>query len=126
MVKRAYEMNEDPVREERIDYEIVVDAYNSEEREMGWYYHLDDKLKFPFTAECGMRRTSSPLKVGQSVKILRMAPEEECQREMMVMVKWQDGKLAVPLSQLIPVAADAGTVEGVEDWRYWVAMGYEF
>ncbi|MDX2255539.1 MAG: calcium-binding protein, partial [Pseudanabaenaceae cyanobacterium bins.39] len=30
----------DPIREHRIDYEIIVDAYDEAERAMGWYYYL--------------------------------------------------------------------------------------
>lgn len=40
----------DTVRENRIDYEIVVDAYDESERAMGWYYYLQDKIIFPFLA----------------------------------------------------------------------------
>ena len=40
----------DTAREDRIEMEIVVDAYNSEERAMGWYSYLQDALSFPFTA----------------------------------------------------------------------------
>lgn len=32
----------DDSREERIELEIVVDAYNEAERAMGWYYYLDN------------------------------------------------------------------------------------
>jgi hypothetical protein len=32
----------DEIREERIDMEVVVDAYDSGERAMGWYYYLED------------------------------------------------------------------------------------
>ena len=30
----------DEIREERISMEAVVDAYNEDERAMGWYYYL--------------------------------------------------------------------------------------
>jgi len=93
---------------------------------MGWYYYLDDKLYCPFVAKCSGKRAISPLTVGEEVKILGMAPEEECLREMFVMVEWQDRKLAVPLSQVSPVDADQETVEAVGDWHYWVEVGYEF
>ena len=42
----------DPVREERIHEEIIVDAYGPEEQAMGWYYYLEDKIRFPFQAKC--------------------------------------------------------------------------
>ena len=32
----------DPVREERILEEIIVDAYGPEAQAMGWYYYLED------------------------------------------------------------------------------------
>jgi hypothetical protein len=34
----------DPVREERIQNKVVVDAYGPEEQAMGWYYYLEDKI----------------------------------------------------------------------------------
>jgi len=43
-------ITEDEGRENRIYMEVVVDAYGEEERAMGWYYYLKDKLQFPFRA----------------------------------------------------------------------------
>ena len=40
----------DKKREERIIMEIIVDANGPEEQAMGWYYYLEDRLHFPFTA----------------------------------------------------------------------------
>ena len=37
-------------REHRIEQEIVVDTYTSDERALSWYYHLEEKLAFPFKA----------------------------------------------------------------------------
>ena len=34
----------DEIREQRIIMEAVVDAYDSGERAMGWYYYLDGKM----------------------------------------------------------------------------------
>jgi hypothetical protein len=36
------------LREHRIEQEIVVDAYNEEERALGWYCYLNEKLAFPY------------------------------------------------------------------------------
>lgn len=84
-------------RESRIEMEIVVDAYGLAERATGWYCYLEDKLVFPFTATCTATRAISPLKKGDEVEILAMAPSEECQREMFVMIRWEHKKeLAVP------------------------------
>jgi endonuclease I len=36
-------IKKDEERENRIDMEVVVDAYDSEERAMGWYYSFSYK-----------------------------------------------------------------------------------
>jgi Calcium binding len=119
-------MKENKARERRIEMEAVVDAYNPEERAMAWYYYLEGKLKFPFKARCKSKRAVSPLRIGEIVNVLGMAPEEECESEMFVRMRWRDGKLAVPLSQLEPLAADPETTEVVADWHYWLDRGYKF
>ena len=116
----------DEAREHRISMEIVVDAYNEDERALVWYYHLDDHLCFPFRAKCIARRAISPLRVGDEVEVVGMPLEEECMREMFVAICREGGDLAVPLSQLTVVEADDATIDAVEDWHYWVNMGYEF
>ncbi len=117
----------DDDREERIIMDIVVDAHDSEERSMGWYYYLADTLQFPFTTKCKSRRQISPLKVGDAVEAVGMADLDECQREMFVSIRWDGDTLAVPLAQLDPVdVEDDDTIQAVEDWHYWIEMGYEF
>jgi hypothetical protein len=60
------------------------------------------------------------------VEILGMAPEEECEHEMFVEVRWERRNLAVPLMQVRPIEEiDEETQEAVADWQYWVARGYE-
>ena len=97
MARRAVE---DPVREDRILFEIVVDAYNETERAMGWYHYLQDQLEMPFSATCRTTRSTSPLKIGREVEVLAMAPEDDCMSEIHVLVKIGKLKLAVPLEQL--------------------------
>jgi hypothetical protein len=77
--KTMSKVKQDPEREERITMEAIVDAYGAEEQAMGWYYYLDDKIQFPFTAKCIEKRSISPLKVGKQVTVVRMAPTEECE-----------------------------------------------
>ena len=112
-------------REQRITMEIVVDAYTPEEQAMGWYYSLEDRLHFPFAATCTAKRSISPLRVGDEVDVVGMAPEDECQHEMFVLICWERRTLAVPLAQLDGVVVDEHTRQAIEDWQYWVAQGYE-
>jgi len=115
-----------PERENRIRDEAIVDAYGPEEQAMGWYYYLEDRLQCPFPAECISVRAISPVQIGEQVEVLGMAPEEECEHEMFVNIRWAKEGLAVPLSQLRPSDADPETMQAVEDWHYWVEKGYRF
>ena len=42
---------------------------------MGWYYSLEDGLHFPFMARCITERSISPLRVGDEVDVVGMAPK---------------------------------------------------
>ena len=56
-------------REHRIEQEIVVDAYTSDERAIGWHCYLEEKLRFPFKAKCIAVREVSPLTKGREVEL---------------------------------------------------------
>jgi hypothetical protein len=119
-------VKKDDAREHRIDMEVIVDAYDEQERAMGWYYYLQDKIAFPFQARCIAEKRSSPLQRGEVVEVTGMAPEEDSEHDMLVDVQWQGRRLAVPLSQLEGIDVDEATQEAIGDWHYWVARGYEF
>lgn len=106
--------------------EIVVDAYTESERAMGWYYYLEGALQFPFRARCIRRQIVSPLGPGDEVEVMRMAPEEECEHEMFVVIQREGHRLAVPLSQLEGIKVDRRTLQAIGDWHYWIRKGYEF
>jgi hypothetical protein len=120
------EIETDEVRERRISMEAVVDAYNEQERAIGWYYYLEMKINFPFLARCAARRSTSPLKVGDDVEVIGMAPVEDCEHDMFVEMDWDEDELAVPLSQLEVMSADVESREAVDDWLYWSKKGYQF
>jgi Calcium binding len=124
----------DEAREERITMEAVVAAYNEDEQAMGWYYYLEAKIQFPFTATCIAKRSISPVSEGAKVEVVGMSDEDECMRKMFVEIVWDCDMLAVPLSQIKPFAqhrlrrinSDDNTLEAIDDWHYWVNRGYEF
>ena len=119
-------LREQPDREERILFEIVVDAYGESERAMSWYYYLQDTLQMPFDAICKSARSTSPLKVGSKVQVISMAAEDDCMSEVLVLVKNGRSKLAVPLAQVECAAPNTETCQAVADWHYWVGRGYEY
>ncbi|MEO0935392.1 MAG: calcium-binding protein [Cyanobacteria bacterium J06641_2] len=116
----------DKNREERIDMEVVVDAYNEDERAMGWYYYLEDKLQFPFKAKWVNRQRPQ----GKEIEVVDMSPEDECMRSMFVEVRYREGEVddifSARLEDIHPIEADQETAEAIADWHYWIDMGYEF
>jgi hypothetical protein len=113
-------VEQDFERENRIDNEIVVDAYNAEEQRMGWYYYLEDKLNFPFWASWD----------GEKVEVIGMSEEEECHQKMYVEVRYQEDGVedifSAALVDITPIEATEKTVEAIEDWKYWVEREYDF
>jgi hypothetical protein len=90
---------------------------------LSWYYYLEDKIQFPFQAQCIASVPTSPLRKGDSVEIRKMAPEDSCSTDMLVMTRWNNRNIAVPLSQLKAIGVDESTTQAIEDWHYWVAQG---
>jgi hypothetical protein len=119
-------MKKEPAREKRIEMEIVVDAYGALEQAMGWYYYLEDNLKFPFPATCIKKRDISPLTLKEKVEVIGMPPEAECEREMFVSILWNDRRFSVPLDQLECAVCNKKTRQAIEDWHYWAKQGYQF
>ncbi|WP_200892552.1 calcium-binding protein [Aliterella atlantica] len=93
---------------------------------MGWYYYLQDTMQFPFTAVCISKRRGSLVKESTTVKVVGMAQEDECEREMFVEIDYDGDTLALPLIQLEAKEADAETQQAIADWHCWVNQGYEF
>ncbi len=58
---------------------------------------------FPFQAKCLATKVVSPLRKGESVEVVHWRPDEICEHDMLVLVRWQGRKLAVPLAQLTAV-----------------------
>jgi Calcium binding len=114
------------IREERIHNEIIVDACGPEEQALGWYYYLENKFQFPFTARCVASKGVSPLRKGETIEVRGLAPEDYCAHDMLVLVRWYGRNVAAPLSQLTAIDADESTAEAIDDWHYWLAQGYCF
>ena len=114
----------DPIREDRIENEAIVDA-RPEEQAMGWYYYLEGKIRFPFRAKCVAANAISPLRKGETVEVMRMAMEDACEHDMLVQIRWQGRKITVPLSQLVAIDPDESAAgAAIGDWHYWIAQGY--
>ena len=128
--KKPEKPKRDEEREARILMEIVVDAHDEEERAMGWYCYLQNILSFPFLTRCINERATSPLRVGDEVEVVGMAPEDEREKEhirgesLPEMYKRTFSGAAVTVLKV--VHGNEQTHQAIDDWHYWVGMGYEF
>ena len=112
--------------EHHLAMDIMPDAYGPEEQAIGWYTYLSENLHIPFTARCVIHRAISPLEPGEKVEVVDIAPEEECEHDMFVFIRWKSRQFAVPLMQLEGIQVDEETQQAIEDWQYWVNRGYSF
>jgi hypothetical protein len=117
------ERNEE--RENRIQDEIIVDAYDAEEQAMGWYYYLAETITFPFQAKCIQEVRKSPLKLDEIITVTDMISGDDSY-EMLVEIELMGRTMGVPLYQLEPIDVNDDTRQVIEDWQYWVARGYQF
>ena len=118
-------LKKDPIREERIHNEAIVDA-GPEERAMGWYYYLENQLRFPFQARC---ITAKSFRLSAKVKPSRSfawRPKKLAAPTCSCRSAGKAGRMAVPLSQLAAIDVDQVTKEAIGDWHYWVSQGYLF
>ncbi|WP_172194815.1 calcium-binding protein [Saccharibacillus qingshengii] len=128
------ELQDDPVaespldakREKRIHSEIIVDAYDPEERAISWYTYLQDTMNFPFNALCTHPDAQSPLLIHEKVRVLGLADAEDCTERIRVRIEWEKREFTVPLEQLNPVRTNKPTRQAIEDWVYWQQQKYIF
>lgn len=57
-------------RDERIEMEIIIDAYTADEQAMGWHIYLEETMEFPFDARCIEEQEVSPLEEGETVRVV--------------------------------------------------------
>jgi hypothetical protein len=59
----------EPIREDRITNEVVVDCYNEHEAYAGWCCYLEEHLRFPLKARCVEKVKGSPLVLGDQATV---------------------------------------------------------
>ena len=87
--------------------------------------YLEGRVTFPVPGEvCVTTKAVSPLRKGETTDVLRVATEDACDQNIILQIRWQGRKMAIPLSQLTDIDPDESTDEAIRDSHYWVAQGY--
>lgn len=105
----------------RIDYEIIVDAYDDNEQSMGWYYFFEETLEFPFTALVHLRKRDGTAEA-KRVKITGLASKEEGFMSEDFNLDTEQGEYTRPVaySTLSEFKASEETLEAFQIWDfYW-------
>ena len=98
-----------------------MDAYGPEEQALGWYYYLENRIKFTFAARCIASQVVFPLRKGETVEVRRLAAGDSCAHDMLVMlvwIRWHHRHVTAPLSQPVAIDADQSTIPAIGDWHY--------
>ena len=115
-------LKKDPVREERIINEAIVDA-GPDEQAMSWYYYLESKIVFPFQARCVAAKPVSPLRKGEPPRSYAWRQKMPACTTCSSRSAGGGREIVVPLSQLDAIDSDEVTKEAIGDWHYWVSQG---
>ena len=81
------------------------------------------KSSFPSRRGCIAPKVVSPLRKGETVDVRKLAPEDSCAHDILVLIRWHNRNVTAPLSQLVAIDADESTIEAIDDWHYSFAQG---
>jgi hypothetical protein len=82
------------------------------------FYNLKTNRVSLFRPRCVASRAVPPLRRGENGRGGRLAAEDACKHDMLVLVRWQGRNVAVPVSQLAAIDPGESTAEAIGDWHY--------
>lgn len=105
-------------RQHRIDYEIIVDAYDDGEIYIGWYYYFAENLEFPIRAVAHLKKRNGR-KENIAIEIVEVASNEEEALKLGIVVPPLDFVFSIDVEDLFSVEASEEDLEILNDWLYW-------
>ncbi|WP_428654165.1 calcium-binding protein [Runella sp.] len=105
----------------KINYEIIVDAYDEYEMSSGWYCTFDETLVFPFFATAQLKKKDGGVE-SKRVKIVGLHSDAEGFTEKDFQLEMERGNYLVQIeySKLSDIEADDETLEMFQIWDFWV------
>ena len=106
---------------DKIDYEIIVDAYEEYEMSTGWHCTFDETLVFPFYAMAQLKKKGGGVE-SKRVKIVGLHSDAEGFTEKDFQLEMEQGGYLVPIeySKLSDIEAGEETLEMFQIWDFWV------
>jgi hypothetical protein len=105
--------------QDKIDYEIIVDAYDEYEQSAGWSIFFEETLEFPFTATAQLRKRDGTVESKQ-VKITGLSSKEDDFMGDDFNLEMEQGEYLRPIaySSLSNIQASAETLEAFQIWDF--------
>ena len=108
--------------DKKIRNEVLVDCKDDYERNMSWFYYLEEQLRFPFIAYIPVKTIEKTYeKVFKKVNVIGLKEEDFGDKfEMKVETEFDRYIMEFPLAILHDIRASESVVEAIELWQYWV------
>lgn len=105
--------------QDKIDYEIILDAYDEYEQRLGWSIFFEETLEFPFTATAQLKKRDGTVESKQ-VKITGLSSKEEDFMDNDFNMEMEQGEYLRPVaySALSNIQAADETLEAFEIWDF--------
>jgi len=106
--------------QEIIDDEILVDCYDDDEVNMGWFYYMEGHLEFPFKARLDVKKRDGSTQL-KSVEVLKLASTAQnfAGEAFYVEVSYSEDIIETGLSKLCNIQASDETLEAIQIWKFW-------
>ena len=103
----------------KIDYEIIVDAYDEYEQSAGWCIFFQDTLEFPFTATAQLKKRDGSTE-SKLVKITGLSSKEDDFMGDDFNLEMEQGQYLRPVaySALNDIQASNETMEAFQIWDF--------
>jgi hypothetical protein len=105
-------------RQHRIDYEVIIEAYDEQEVNMCWFYHFNDNLEFPISAVAKLKRRNGQYEKAE-IQIVDLLSEEGQEPLLGMVLTMQGFVFPVSLKQIVSVDTNEENKQILNDWLFW-------
>jgi Calcium binding len=102
-----------------IDYEIVVDCYDEEEVNMGWFIYMSESIDFPFMAKVPIKKRGGTTEI-YTVEVVSDATDEDRfgGEAFYVHVDYEGVLMKVEIRDVQPIDASENTLRALAIWCF--------
>lgn len=106
----------------KIDYEIIVDCYDEYEVSMGWYYFMEETVKFPFRATAKFKKRNGSIEQ-KEIEIIGLASDEEgfMKNDFDLEIEVGEHISTIAYSKLSNIKASQETIDAFTIWNHWIS-----